>query len=168
MGFQSSFNQLLGTIAGGALGLKHIKGQEESIEEQKMQGKFNVEREVEREKEHTGKDDDMITAYIKEHPSKFPNMNEMMAARAGQALANETVSKKNTSEAVKLPNHEAWLKQYMDWYGVGVKEAMKAYDENAMRKTAPTGKTVEKKLSTDSDELLNKEKYDYKYKGGKE
>lgn len=166
MGFQSSFNQALGTLAGAALGAKHIKGQEESIAEQKMQGKFNVEREVEREKKHTGKDDDMITAYIKEHPTKFPNMNEMMAARAAEALASETNSKKSTSDAVKLPNHEVWLKQYMDWYGVGAKEAMKAYDENAMRKTAPTGKTVEKVLSTASDELLNKEKY--KYKGGKE
>lgn len=161
MGFQSSFNQLLGTIAGGALGLKHIKGQEESIEEQKMQGKFNVDREVEREKEQNE-----VADYNLQHNTNFANKNEMMTARAAEALASETNSKKSTSDAVKLPNHKSWLQQYMDWYGVGVKEAMKAYDENAMRKTAHTGKMVEKKLSTDSDELLNKEKY--KYKGGKE
>lgn len=127
MGFQSSFNQALGTLAGAALGAKHIIGQEESIAEQKMQGKFNVEREAEREKKHTGKDDDMITAYIKAHPTKFPNMNEMMAARAGEALANETISKKNTSEATRAGNYNAWIKQYMDWYGVTRTEAKKVY-----------------------------------------
>ena len=163
MGFQSSFNQALGTLAGVALGLKHIKGQKESLAEQKVQGKFNVEREAEREQENND-----IANYNKQHGTNFANMNEMMAARAGEALASETNSKKSTSDAVKLPNHMAWLQQYMDWYGVGAKEAMEAYDENAMRKTASTGKMVEKKLSTDSDELLNKEKYDYKYKGGKE
>ena len=151
MGFQSSFNQALGTLAGVALGAKHIIGQEESIKEQKMQGKFNVEREAEREK----------IDYSQLQKSK----EELGAIRAAEALASEANSKKATSEVVKLPNHKAWLQQYMDWYGVGAKEAMKAYDENAMRKTAPTGKTVEKVVSTASDELLNKEK---KFKGGKE
>lgn len=174
MGFQSSFNQALGTLAGAFLGAKHIKGQKESLAEQKMQGKFNVEREVEREKGSNRATLDNIEQMGAEYDRSLDAManqmaiNDLMAARAGQALASETVSKKSTSDAVKLPNHEAWLKQYMDWYGVGTKEAMKAYDENAMRKTASTGKTVEKKLSTASDELLNKEKYDYKYKGGNE
>ena len=162
MGFQSSFNQALGTLAGAALGAKHIKGQKESLKEQKMQGQFNVEREVEREKQHKGKDHDMITSYFLE-TGNLPNMNEIMADRAGQALANETTSKGNTSKAVQLPNHKAWLRQYMDWYGVGVVEAMKAYDENAMSITANNDKVIEKVLSTDSDELLNKEK---NYRGG--
>ena len=155
MGFQSSFNQALGIVAGAALGAKHIKGQKESLAEQKVQGKFNVERELEHQE---------IADYNAKQGTAFASKDEMMAARAGEALANETNSKKATSDAVKLPNHTAWLKQYMEWYGVGAKEAMKAYDENAMRKTAPTGRIVEKVLSTGSDELLQKEE---KYKGGK-
>lgn len=156
MGFQSSFNQALGILAGAALGRRHIKGQKESLAEQKMQGKFNVDRELEHQE---------AADYNAKHGTAFASKDEMMAARAGQSLANETTSKKTTSDAVKLPNHKAWLQQYMDWYGVGAKEAMKAYDENAMRKTAPTGKIVEKVISADSDELLQKEE---KYKGGKE
>ena len=156
MGFQSSFNQLLGTIAGGALGAKHLKGQKESLAEQKMQGQFNVEREVEREQ------DQNEVAEPKANETTV-DKNKMMAERAGQALASETFSKNNTFKSAQLTNHKSWLRQYMDWYGVGVKEAMKAYDENAMRLTAPTGIMVEKVLSTDSDELLNKEK---RFKGG--
>lgn len=124
MGFQSSFNQALGTLAGAFLGAKHIKGQKESIAEQKMQGKFNVEREANREIEQNS-----IADYNAQNGTAFSNINEMMAARAGQALANETISKKSTSEAVREPNRGAWMKQYMDWYGVGVYEATKAYNK---------------------------------------
>ena len=125
MGFQSSFNQLLGTIAGGALGLKHIKGQKESIAEQKMQGKFNVEREVNREQEQNE---------VAEPKANEPTVNKNnevvsleMAARAGQALANETYSKNYTYHMTTLPNHQEWVKQYMDWYGVNRNAAKKAY-----------------------------------------
>lgn len=158
MGFQSSFNQALGTIAGAALGAKHIKGQKESLKEQKMQGKFNLEREVNREKEQNE---------VAE-TNAYNDKNEMMAERAGQALASETTSKKGTSKAVQLPNHKEWLQKYMEFYGVGVGEAMNAYDKNAMLITERAyaennDKIIEKVLSTDSDELLNKEK---KFKGG--
>lgn len=176
MGFQSSFNQALGILASASLGARHIKGQKESLKEQKMQGKFNVERELNREQEQqeVGSVNNKIEELEQigaENDRKLDEManemaiNDLMASRAGQALANETISKGNTSKAVRLPNHKEWLQKYMEFYGVGPKEAMKAYDENAMRITAPTGKTVEKVLSSDSDELLNKEK---KYKGGNE
>ena len=125
MGFQSSFNQALGTLAGAALGAKHIKGQKESLAEQKMQGKFNVEREVEREQEHNE---------VAESNANEPTVNKnnevvslAMAARAGQALANETYSKNYTYHMTTLPNHQEWVKQYMDWYGVNRNAAKKAY-----------------------------------------
>ena len=158
MGFQSSFNQALGIFASAALGARHIKGQKESIAEQKMQGKFNVEREVNREQEQNE-----VAEPNLQNGTNYIDKNEMMAERAGQALASETNSKNITFKSVQLTNHKSWIRQYMDWYGVGVKEAMKAYDENAMRLTAPTGRMVEKVLSTDSDELLNEEK---KFNGG--
>lgn len=158
MGFQSSFNQALGIFAGAAFSRKHIKGQKESLAEQKMQGKFNLEREVNREQEQQE-----VKDYNLQHGTNYTDNNEMMADRAGQALASETTSKKETSKAVQLPNHKAWLQQYMNWYGVGVEEAMKAYDENAMSLTAHNDKVIEKALSEDSDELLNKEK---NYRGG--
>ena len=135
MGFQSSFNQALGTLAGVALGRKHIKGQKESLAEQKMQGKFNVERELEHEKGSNRATLDKIEQMGAEYDRSLDAManqnaiNDLMAARAGQALANETISKKNTSEAVREPNRGAWMKQYMDWYGVGVYEATKAYNK---------------------------------------
>ena len=158
MGFQSSFNQALGIFAGAAFSKKHIKGQKESLAEQKKQGKFNVELEVNREKEQQEVADSNL-----QHGTDYIDKNEMMADRAGQALASETTSKGNTSKAVQLPNHKAWLQQYMDWYGVGVQEAMEAYNENAMSLTAHTDRIIEKALSADSDELLNKEK---NYRGG--
>ena len=127
MGFQSSFNQLLGTIAGGALGLKHIKGQKESIAEQKMQGKFNVEREVEREQEQNS-----IADYNAQNGTAFSNMNEIMAARAGQALANETISKKHSYMATVPHINKEWVKQYMDWYGVSRMEADVAFKKQHM------------------------------------
>ena len=123
-----------------------------------MQGQFNLEREVNREQEQQE-----VADYNLQHGTNYIDKNEMMADRAGQSLASETTSKKETSKAVTLPNHKEWLQQYMHWYGVGVAEAMKAYDENSMSLTAHTGRTVEKVLSADSDELLNKEK---KFKGG--
>ena len=161
MGFQSSFNQALGTLAGAALGAKHIKGQKESLKEQKMQGKFNLERELNREQE--------VADYNLQHGTAYNDKNEMMADRAGQSLASETTSKKETSKAVQLPNHKEWLQSYMEFYGVGVGEAMNAYDKNAMLITERAyaenhGKKIEKVVSEGSDELLNEEKY--KYNGG--
>lgn len=159
MGFQSSFNQALGTLAGAALGAKHIKGQKESLKEQKMQGQFNVERELNREQEQQEQQE--VKDYNAQHGTAYIDKNEMMADRAGQALANETNSKKETSKAAQLPNHKEWLQKYMEFYGVGVGEAMKAYDKNAMMLTSNNDKVIEKVLSSDSDELLNKEKYNY-------
>ena len=159
MGFQSSFNQALGIFAGASLGRKHIQGQKESLAEQKMQGQFNVERELNREQE-----EQEVSDYNLQNGTAYTDKNEMMADRAGQALASETTSKGNTSRAVNLPNHKKWLQKYMEFYGVGVSEAMKAYDENAMQITAPNERIVERVLSSDSDELLNKE--NDKYRGG--
>ena len=127
MGFQSSFNQALGTLAGAFLGAKHIKGQKESLAEQKMQGKFNVEREVEREQEQNS-----IADYNAQNGTNFANMNEMMAARAGQALANETISKKHSYTATIPSINKEWVKQYMDWYGVSRKEANVAFKKQNM------------------------------------
>ena len=163
MGFQSSFNQLLGTIAGGALGAKHLKGQKESLAEQKMQGQFNLEREINRDQEQQE-----VKDYNLQNGTNYIDKNEMMAERAGQALASETTSKGNTSRAVILPNHKEWLQKYMEFYGVGVGEAMNAYDKNAMLLTERAyaennDKIIEKVLSTDSDDLLNKEK---RFRGG--
>lgn len=163
MGFQSSFNQALGIVAGAAFSRKHVKGQKESLEEQKIQGKFNLEREVNREREQQE-----FSYYNEQNGKNYIDKNEMMADRAGQALASETTSKKETSKLVRLPNHKEWLQKYMEFYGVGVGEAMNAYDKNAMLMTerAHAGnndKIIEKVLSTDSDELLNKEK---KFNGG--
>ena len=114
MGFQSSFNQALGTIAGAALGAKHIKGQKESLKEQKMQGQFNVEREVNREQE------------VAETNTNI-DKNEMMAERAGQALASETNSRNYTHHATIPAIRKEWIQQYMDWYGVNRYEARRAY-----------------------------------------
>ena len=122
MGFQSSFNQALGTIAGAALGAKHIKGQKESLAEQKMQGKFNLEREVNREQEQQEVADSNL-----QHGTAYIDKNEMMAERAGQALASETNSKGYTSNATKPHNSSEWIKQYMEWYGVNRYEARRAY-----------------------------------------
>lgn len=164
MGFQSSFNQALGIVAGAAFSRKHVKGQKESIAEQKIQGKFNLEREINRDQEQQE-----VKDYNLQRGTAYSDKNEMMADRAGQALASETTSKKETSQAVRLPNHKEWLQKYMEFYGVGVREAMNAYDKNAMRMTERAyaennkGKIIEKVLSADADELLNKEK---KYKGG--
>ena len=118
MGFQWSFNQALGIVAGAALGAKHIKGQKESLEEQKMQGKFNVEREANREQEQNE------VAETNANTDK----NEMMAERAGQALASETNSKKETYEVRKQRNRERWISYYMSYYGVNSSEATKAYN----------------------------------------
>ena len=112
MGFQSSFNQLLGTIAGGALGAKHLKGQKESLAEQKMQGKFNLEREINREQEQNE------VAEPKANETTVNDKNEMMAERAGQALASETNSKGNTSRAIHKRNREYWISGYMEWYSL--------------------------------------------------
>ena len=161
MGFQSSFNQALGIIASASLGGRYVKGQKESLAEQKIQGQFNVEREINREQEQQEQQE--VKDYNQQHGTAYLDKNEMMAARAGQALASETNSKKGTSESVRLPKHKEWLQKYMDFYGVGVREAMKAYDENAMRMTGHTARMTEKVLSADSDELLYKEK---KYNGG--
>ena len=117
MGFQSSFNQALGTIAGAALGAKHIKGQKESLAEQKMQGKFNVEREVDREQEQNE---------VAETNANI-DKNEMMAERAGQALASETNSRNYTHHATIPAIRREWIQQYMDWYGVNKKEAVVAF-----------------------------------------
>ena len=122
MGFQSSFNQLLGTIAGGALGAKHLKGQKESLAEQKMQGKFNVEREVEREQEQKE-----VADYNLQHGTAYNDKNEMMADRAGQALASETNSKKHLFRATIPAINKEWVQQYMDWYGVNRKQAEVAF-----------------------------------------
>ena len=122
MGFQSSFNQALGTLAGVALGLKHIKGQKESLAEQKMQGKFNVEREVNREQEQQE-----VKDYNLQHGTAYNDKNEMMADRAGQALASETNSKGNTFEAVS--SRKDWIEHYMSWYGVGLHQANQKYME---------------------------------------
>lgn len=122
MGFQSSFNQLLGTIAGGALGAKHLKGQKESLAEQKMQGQFNVEREINREQEQNE------VAEPKANENNVTDKNEMMAERAGQALASETNSKGNTSQVTRKSNRENWIRYYMSWYGVNYSEANKAYN----------------------------------------
>lgn len=133
MGFQSSFNQALGTLAGAFLGAKHIKGQKESLAEQKMQGKFNVEREVEREKGSNRAALDNIEQMGAEYDRSLDAManqnaiNDFMAARAGQALANETISKKNTFEAVS--HRKDWIEHYMNWYGVGMHQANQKYME---------------------------------------
>lgn len=165
MGFQSSFNQALGILASAAFGRKHIQGQKESLAEQKIQGKFNIERELEREQEAIrDQEQQEVADYNLQHGTAYNDKSEMMADRAGQALASETTSKGNTSRATQLPNHKKWIKQYMNWYGVGVGEAMKAYDENAASITSHDKKIIERVLSADSDELLNEEKY--RYKGG--
>ena len=121
MGFQSSFNQLLGTIAGGALGAKHLKGQKESLAEQKMQGQFNVEREINREQEQNE------FAEPKANETTVNDKNEMMAERAGQALASETYSRGYIHHVTKMPNYSSWIQQYMDWYGVNLHKAKEAY-----------------------------------------
>ena len=109
------------------------KGQEESIAEQKMQGKFNVEREVEREQEQNE-----VADYNAQNGTNFSDKNEMMAARAGQALASETNSKNYTYHMTTLPNYQEWVKQYMDWYGVNRNAAKKAYyHENNLIKPTP-------------------------------
>ena len=120
MGFQSSFNQALGTLAGAALGAKHIKGQKESLAEQKMQGKFNLEREVNREQEHQE---------VAETNANI-DKNEMMAERAGQALASETNSRKHSYMMITKPIRKGWIQQYMDWYGVSEKEAIEAHKKD--------------------------------------
>ena len=122
MGFQSSFNQALGTLAGAALGAKHIKGQKESLAEQKMQGKFNVEREVNREQEQNE-----VKDYNAQNGTAYIDKNEMMAARAGKALASETISKKHSYTAIIPRINKEWVKQYMDWYGVSRTEANVAF-----------------------------------------
>lgn len=159
MGFQSSFNQALGTLAGAALGAKHIKGQKESLAEQKIQGQFNVEREVNREQEQQEQQE--VASSNLQNGTAYIDKNEMMADRAGQALANETNSKKETYKAAQLTNHKEWLRKYMEFYGVGLLEAMNAHDKYAMMLTSNNDKVIEKVLSSDSDELLNKEKYNY-------
>ena len=127
MGFQSSFNQALGTLAGAALGARHIKGQKESLAEQKMQGKFNVEREVNREQEQNE-----VANYNAQNGTNFSDKNEMMAARAGEALASETISKKHSYTATIPSINKEWVKQYMDWYGVSRKEATVAFQKQHM------------------------------------
>ena len=122
MGFQSSFNQALGIFAGAALGARHIEGQKESLAEQKIQGQFNVEREVNREQEQQEVQD-----YNRQHGTAYNDKNEMMADRAGQALASETNSKGNTSKAVS--NRRDWIEHYMNWYGVGIHQANQKYME---------------------------------------
>ena len=137
MGFQSSFNQALSIFAGATLGKRHVEGQKESLAEQKMQGKLNVEREVNREQEQQE-----VADYNQQHGTAYMDKNEMMAERAGQALASEVNSKKHryvildepTEEGKRLIKHyEGWIKQYMDWYGVSRNEASNAYNENAFR-----------------------------------
>lgn len=49
MGFQSSFNQLLGTVSGVALGYKHIKGQKEANETALRNEKIAAGEEYQRE-----------------------------------------------------------------------------------------------------------------------
>ena len=149
MGFQSSFNQALSIFAGAALGKRHVEGQKESLAEQKMQGQFNVERELNREQEQQE-----VADYNQQNGTAYNDKNEMMAERAGQALASEINSKKHHYVMITDPtkmgwikHYEGWIKQYMDWYGVSEKEATKAYNENAMRK----------------NELLNKDK---NFRGG--
>ena len=111
MGFQSSFNQALSIFAGAALGKRHVEGQKESLEEQKMQGKFNVEREINREQEQQE-----VADYNQQHGNAYNDKNEMMADRAGQALASETNSKKGTSQATRKRNRDNWIKDYIEWY----------------------------------------------------
>ena len=123
MGFQSSFNNALGIFASASLGARHIKGQKESLAEQKMQGQFNVEREANREQEQQE-----VADYNQQHGTEYNDKNEMMADRAGQALASETNSKKGTSQATRKRNRENWIKGYMEWYGVNYHEATKAYN----------------------------------------
>ena len=134
MGFQSSFNNALSIFAGAALGKKHVEGQKESLAEQKMQGQFNVEREINRDQEQQE-----VKDYNAQHGTAYNDMNEIMASRAGQALASETNSKGNTSRAVNLPKHKEWLRQYMEFYGVGAKEAITAFKKQhtAVRKITP-------------------------------
>ena len=115
MGFQSSFNQALGIVAGAAFSKKHIQGQKESLAEQKMQGKFNVERELDREQEQNE-----VADYNQQNGTNYIDKNEMMAERAGQALASETTSKGNTSQATRKRNREKWIKDYVEWYELGV------------------------------------------------
>ena len=123
MGFQSSFNNALGIFASATLGAKHIKGQKESLAEQKMQGQFNVEREINREQEQQE-----VADYNQQHGTAYNDKNEMMADRAGQALASETNSKVNTSKATKTRIRDQWIRGYMEWYGVNYSEANKAYN----------------------------------------
>ena len=122
MGFQSSFNNALGIFASAALGARHIKGQKESLAEQKMQGKFNVERELNREQEQQE-----VADYNQQNGTAYNDKNEMMAERAGQALASETNSKGNTFQAVS--NRRDWIEHYMNWYGVGPAQAHRKYAE---------------------------------------
>ena len=136
MGFQSSFNQALGILASASLGGRYVKGQKESLKEQKMQGQFNVERELNREQEIgsvNNKIEEMnqIGAENDRSIDAMANqiaLEELMADRAGQSLANETISKKNTLEAVS--NRADWIEHYMNWYGVGLKQANQKYMEN--------------------------------------
>ena len=122
MGFQSSFNNALGIFASAALGAKHIKGQKESLAEQKMQGQFNVEREVSREQEQQEVQD-----YNQQNGTTYNDKNEMMAERAGQALASETNSKKHSYMATIPAINKEWVQRYIDWYGVNKKEAISAF-----------------------------------------
>ena len=119
MGFQSSFNNALGIFASAALGARHIKGQKESLVEQKMQGQFNVEREINREQEQQE-----VADYNQQHGTAYNDKNEMMAERAGQALASETNSKKGTSQATRKRNRDEWIRGYLDWYGMNKGEGM--------------------------------------------
>lgn len=136
MGFQSSFNQALGTLAGAALGAKHIKGQKESLKEQKIQGQFNVEREVNREQEQQEQQE--VKDYNAQHGTAYIDKNEMMADRAGQALASETTSKDYTYHATIPGIRKEWIQQYMDWYGVNKKEAIIAFKkENTVIEKKP-------------------------------
>ena len=113
MGFQSSFNQALSVFAGAALGKRHVEGQRESLAEQKMQGQFNVEREVNREQEQQE-----VADYNQQNGTAYNDKNEMMAARAGQALASETNSKKGTYQAVRDKKRNQWVVNYIGWYEI--------------------------------------------------
>ena len=113
MGFQSSFNQALSVFAGAALGKRHVEGQRESLAEQKMQGQFNVEREVNREQEQQE-----VADYNQQNGTAYIDKNEMMAARAGQALASETNSKKGTYQAVRDKKRNQWVVNYIGWYEI--------------------------------------------------
>ena len=150
MGFQSSFNQALGTLAGAFLGAKHIKGQKESLAEQKMQGKFNVEREVEHEQEQNEVAEPKAnepTNSTANEPTVNKN-NEVvslaMAARAGQALANETYSKNYTYPATIPRAHKEWVKQYMDWYGVSRANAEVVFKKQHMAAVKKNQEEAEK------------------------